>query len=105
MANTTPDTLAWRAQTWLSFVIAAALMLGGTVMLPVDIWIKGYLFMGTLFLVGSTFSLSKSLRDTHESLQYHRKLEQAKSNKLLKEFELENATVQEPGRRRESIHA
>jgi hypothetical protein len=31
--------------------------------MPVDIWIKGYMAMGVLYLTGATFTLAKTLRD------------------------------------------
>lgn len=34
--------------------------------MPADLWVKGYLAMGTLFLTGSTFTLSKTMRDNAE---------------------------------------
>ncbi|MEL6674981.1 MAG: YiaA/YiaB family inner membrane protein, partial [Bacteroidota bacterium] len=60
------STAAWRFQIWASFLISLVLTAGGIFLLPVDFWIKGYLLMGMLFLVGSCFSLSKTLRDEHE---------------------------------------
>lgn len=34
--------------------------------MPADLWVKGYLAMGSLFLTGSTFTLSKTMRDNAE---------------------------------------
>lgn len=34
--------------------------------LPTDLWVKGYLAMGSLFLTGSSFTLSKTMRDNQE---------------------------------------
>ena len=85
------DSTAWRIQVWIAFILSLALLLGGIVLLPVDLWVRGYLLMGALFAVGSTISLVKTLRDAHESRAFHKRLEQARSARLLKEFELENA--------------
>jgi hypothetical protein len=82
------NTMAWVVQVWVSFGVAMALTLGGTVFLPVDWWAKGYLLMGELFLVGSTFTLAKTTRDEHEARLFRNRLAKAKSEKLLKDFEI-----------------
>lgn len=81
---------AWMAQVWISFLVAAAMTVGGTVLLPVDWWCKGYLLMGQLFLTGSAFTLSKTVRDNHEAYKLRNRITQAKSARLLKEYELSN---------------
>lgn len=84
------NTMAWVVQVWVSFAVALALTLGGTLFLPVDAWAKGYLLMGELFLVGSTFTLAKTTRDEHEARLFRNRIAKAKSEKLLKEFEVNN---------------
>ena len=80
-------TAAWRFQVWASFLISFALTLGGILYLPVDLWIKGYLGMGLLFLIGSCFSLAKTIRDDHESSTFVNRVRKAKTEKILTEFE------------------
>ena len=80
-------TAAWNVQVWLSFLIALFFTTGGIVFLPVDVWIKGYLLMGTMFTVGSTFSLSKTVRDNHEAEKLRNRVSQAKAEQLLNRFE------------------
>jgi hypothetical protein len=46
------------------------------------------LLMGELFLVGSTFTLAKTTRDEHEARLFRNRIAKAKSEKLLKEFEV-----------------
>ncbi len=82
------NTAAWVAQVWISFLVALGLTLAGTVLLPVDWWARGYLVMGELFLVGSTFTLAKTTRDEHEARLFRNRLAKAKSEKLLKDFEV-----------------
>jgi len=81
------NTAAWRMQTWLSFIISFGLMMIGIAYLPVDFWIKGYLMMGLIFTVGSCFSLAKTIRDDHESDRLINRINNAKTEKILKEFE------------------
>lgn len=86
-----PHTAAWSAQVWISFLVAMAMTLGGTVLLPLDVWCKGYLLMGQLFTVGSAFTLAKTVRDNHEAAKLRNRITTAKADKLLKEFELTDA--------------
>jgi hypothetical protein len=82
-----PHTTAWNAQSWLSFGVSLTMTLGGVAMLPVDWWTRGYLLMGTVFLVASSFTLAKTLRDNHEAAKLRNRISSAKADALLKEFE------------------
>ena len=83
----TNHTTAWVAQTWLSFVISISATAIGIVYLPADIWLKGYLGMGLLFSVGSTTSLSKTIRDQAEANRMLSRIDEAKLEKLLAEYD------------------
>ncbi|MEZ4319412.1 MAG: YiaA/YiaB family inner membrane protein [Myxococcota bacterium] len=85
------NTAAWNAQVWISFVVSAAMTLGGIALLPVDIWMRGYLLMGVLFTMGSSFSLSKTTRDNAETKRLRNRIKAAKTEKVLKEFEMSEA--------------
>ena len=66
------STIQRHSGGWLFYVKAAfgislGLMILGIVWLPTDLWIKGYLVMGIMFVVGSTITLAKTLRDDHEA--------------------------------------
>ena len=82
---------AWNAQVWISWVIAMFALIGGILMAPVDIWVRGYLLMGTLFTVGSTFTLAKTTRDNAEDRRLRNRIKAAKTDKILKEFEMNEA--------------
>lgn len=82
------DTPAWRGFVSLSFVISLGLMVTGIAILPVMLWIKGYLAMGLFFTVSSTLTLSKTVRDHHESMKMVNRVSEAKTERLLKEFDL-----------------
>jgi hypothetical protein len=90
-AQIDPHTSAWNVQVWVSWLVAMFLVLVGTALLPAEMWTKGYLLMGQLFLVGSTFTLSKTVRDNHEASKLRNRITKAKTDKLLKEFELTDA--------------
>lgn len=83
-----PHSAAWLAQVWISFALSAAATLGGVYFLPVDVWMKGYLFMGVLFTMGSTLSLAKTTRDTHEAKKLTSRVDEARVERLLTEAAL-----------------
>jgi hypothetical protein len=80
------DSPAWIFYTYISFAAAGLLTIGGIAVLPVDFWTRAYLLMGIFFLTGTSFTLSKTLRDQHESGRLVNRLEEAKTEKLLKEY-------------------
>ena len=70
MTNTTnKHSSAWQNFTALSFGIAA----------------KGFYAMASIMLVHTTVTLTKTLRDKQESELFHNRIEDAKTEKLLKE--------------------
>ena len=78
---------AWVAQTWVSFALSLGMTAIGIYWLPVDAWVKGFMCMGLLFTVGSTFSLAKTLRDLHESERVHKRIDEARVSKLIAEHD------------------
>ncbi len=93
MAN--PNLIAQSAPTsnssgWLTFTHAqfaiAVLMAGlGIWFAPVDLGIKGYMLMSNVLLIGSVFTLSKTVRDEHEAKRFATRLDEARTEKLLME--------------------
>lgn len=81
------DSRAWKLFAVISFAASLGLMVLGVVSIPGDIWMKGFFLIGTLFLVGSCFNLSKTLRDEHEAANLVHRLESAKAERLLKEYD------------------
>ena len=81
------DTSAWVFQCWASFLVSLSAMMAGVAYLPGDMWVKGFLAMGTLFLVGSTFTLAKTVRDNHEAQRLLNRVKTAKTERLIREFE------------------
>lgn len=84
--STRLDSPSWILFVKLSFACALGGMLFGVAIMPVDIWVRGYMILGTLFLTGSAFTLSKTLRDQFEAAKLINKLAQARTEKLLKEY-------------------
>ncbi len=79
------NTAAWIFQAWASFVISVSATTAGIIYLPVDGWVKGYMGMGLLFSIGSTMSLSKTVRDEHEAKKIAARIDEARVEKLLVE--------------------
>lgn len=82
-----PHSSAWIAQTWISFVVAVGITAMGIWFLPVDVWVKAFMGMGLLFAVGSTFSLSKTVRDQHEALSIKQRIDDARVSRLIAEHD------------------
>lgn len=80
-----PHSTAWVAQVWLAWLIAMGAMLIGITLAPVTLWVKGYLFIGLWFAVGSTVNLSKTLRDNHEASRVSSVLNDARIERILAE--------------------
>lgn len=74
---------AWIMFTYASFGAAAFMCAVGVWALPGDLWMKGYMAMANVFLVGACFSLAKTQRDEHEAKRLANRIEDAKAEKLL----------------------
>ncbi|MEL6354948.1 MAG: YiaA/YiaB family inner membrane protein [Cyanobacteria bacterium J06627_28] len=83
----TTHSSAWIAQTYLSFLVSVFATLTGIFYLPGDVWLKGYMGMGVLFSVASTASLSKTIRDVEESKTMMSRIDEAKLERLLAEYD------------------
>jgi hypothetical protein len=78
-----PSSAGWLFFVRASFAIAVGALALGIAFLPIDVWMRGYLAMGALFAIGSSFTLSKTIRDEHEAKNIVRKIEQAQTSALL----------------------
>lgn len=91
MKDNTKNTAAWRFQSWGSFLLSVGATAVGIAYLPVDGWTQAFMAMGLLFTVGSCFSLAKTIRDDHEATRMVNRITEAKAERILREFELEDA--------------
>lgn len=80
------NTAGWVTFTYVSFAIGIGMMGLGIWGMPVDLWVKGYMVMASVFLCGSTFTLAKTVRDEHEAKRFANRIEEAKTEKLLMEM-------------------
>ena len=61
------DTRAWKAQVWISFLVAASLCAIGLAWLPGRELDRAFMVMGYVFCLSSVFVLSKAVRDAQKN--------------------------------------
>lgn len=61
------DTSQWVMTVWIAFAAAVMLTGWGLWRMQIDVWQKYYMLVSWLFLVSSTFTLSKTVRDAQEA--------------------------------------
>jgi len=80
------DSHAFKLFTMASFAIAAAMQAGGIFFMEASFAAKGFYAMSAIMLVHTAISVTKMLRDDHESQRIFNKIEDAKTEKLLTEY-------------------
>lgn len=61
------DTAGWIATVWVGFAAAVLLTGWGLWRMAIVDWQKGYMVVAWLFLVSTTFTLAKTVRDKHDA--------------------------------------
>ncbi len=61
------DTTSWTMTVWAAFVAALSLTAWGLWRMNIPVWEKSYMVVSWLFLITSTFTLAKTIRDAHEA--------------------------------------
>ena len=87
MNSSTQNTGAWLTFTYVSFAISVFMGAFGIWALEANLWVKGYMAMAVIFMLGTTFTLAKTLRDEHEAKRFASRLDEAKTERLLMEVE------------------
>jgi|LNFM01.1.fsa_nt_gb hypothetical protein len=85
MSTATKNTPAWLTFTYIFFGFAVGMMVLGIWAIPADLWIKGYLSMATVSMLGAAFTLAKTVRDEQEAKRFANRIEDAKAERLLME--------------------
>ncbi|POM27775.1 yiaA/B two helix domain protein [Actinomadura rubteroloni] len=92
MANSAPvkpaNTTAFLVQAAISFLVSAVSVAAGIVYLPVNGWVRAFLAIGLLYVITSTFTLAKCVRDKQEGLALSSRVDQARLDKLLAEHDV-----------------
>jgi hypothetical protein len=81
------STSAWDFFVKLAFGIAVGATLTGIYMLPGELIVKGYFLISSLFLVYSTITMSKTIRDRHEADRLHNKISEARTSRIIREMD------------------
>jgi hypothetical protein len=61
------DTASWVMTVWVAFAAAFCLTAWGLWRMNIGEWQKGFMVVSWLFLVSSTFTVAKTVRDRHEA--------------------------------------
>ncbi|MEV4294406.1 YiaA/YiaB family inner membrane protein [Microbispora rosea] len=83
----TSTTTAFYIQAVLSFVISLVGLAAGILYLPVTAWVRSFLALGLMYVVTSTFTLAKCVRDRQEESTVVSRVDQARLDKLLAEHD------------------
>ncbi|MEU6565145.1 YiaA/YiaB family inner membrane protein [Nocardia nova] len=81
------STPAFLAQAAIAFGVSFVGTCLGILYLPLDLWQRGFLLMAGLFLVSSTFTLAKVVRDQAESQRVHQRIDEARMERLMAEYD------------------
>jgi hypothetical protein len=76
-------TSTWVTFTYATFIGSVLMVGAGVALMPLNIWIKGYFAMGIVMLIQSCITMTKTIRDVHESGKLVNRIEDAKAERLL----------------------
>ncbi|SPM34322.1 Uncharacterized protein MRAB57_2136 [Mycobacterium rhizamassiliense] len=85
--NTAKNTAAFFVQAAIAFGVSFLSALGGIYFLPIDSWQRMFLGITVLFLVSSAFTLAKVIRDQQEASTVRVRLDEARMEKMLAEYD------------------
>ena len=81
------NTNAFFVQAGIAFAVALGTLTVAILYLPVDPWIRAFLWMATMFLTTSTFTLAKCVRDAQETQTVVSRRDQARVDRILAEHD------------------
>ena len=81
-------TTAFFAQSAISFAVSLAVTIIGIGYLHDSRWVRAFLALGLLYVVTSSFTLAKCIRDRQEETAVVSRVDQARLDKLLAEQDL-----------------
>jgi len=80
-------TTAFFVQAGISFAVSVVAVCVAVAYLPVGPWIRAFLGLGVLYIVTSTFTVAKCVRDFQETSSTVHRVDQARLDKLLTEHD------------------
>ncbi|GII31177.1 YiaA/YiaB family inner membrane protein [Planotetraspora mira] len=87
MQTAPTTTTAFYVQSVISFGVSVTALAVGVAYLPVNGWVRAFLSLGLLYVVTSTFTLAKCVRDRQEESTLVGRVDQARLDKLLAEHD------------------
>jgi hypothetical protein len=81
-------TVAFFVQSVISFAVSLTVTIIGIGYLHDSRWVRAFLALGLLYVVTSTFTLAKCVRDRQEETAIVSRVDQARLDKLLAEQDL-----------------
>lgn len=78
---------AFFLQAAVSFAVALVAVAAGIAYLPVHGWVRGFLAIGLLYVVTSSFTLAKCVRDQQDANAVASRVDQARLDKILTEHD------------------
>jgi hypothetical protein len=81
-------TAAFYAQAAISFAVSLTVTIIGIGYLHDSRWVRSFLALGLLYVVTSSFTLAKCIRDRQEETAIVSRVDQARLDKLLSEQDL-----------------
>lgn len=79
----------WLMYVKTSFIVALAALGIGLVFSETSLLEKGYFAICSMFLVSTSFTLAKTMRDEHEANRLINRINEAKTSRILKEYDQE----------------
>jgi hypothetical protein len=80
-------TTAFFVQAMVSFAVSSVAVGVGIAYLPISGWVRAFLALGLLYVITSTFTLAKCVRDRQENQAITSRVDQARLDKLLAEHD------------------
>jgi hypothetical protein len=81
------NTAAFFVQAAIAFGVSFLALVGGIYFLPLDLWQRSFLAMTALFVVSSSFTLAKVIRDQQEAATIRDRLDEVRLEKLIAEHD------------------
>lgn len=84
---TSQTTAAFSFQAAVSFAVSSGAVLVGIAYLPVNAWIRAFVALGVLYVITSTFTLAKVVRDRAESTRVVSRIDEARLERYIAEHD------------------
>ncbi|MEO1470761.1 MAG: YiaA/YiaB family inner membrane protein [Pseudomonadota bacterium] len=87
MHESSMNSKAWIWYCYANFAVAAGILLIGIWQAELSLTFQAFLTMGALYITASAFNLAKVVRDEHEASRLHHRLDEARTERLLRDID------------------